>query len=347
MHASGLSTEGRAWERIVVSGGAGFLGSAFVRHLLGSRQSEVINLDNLTYAGSLERVETVGEDPRYTFLEQDINGEDVAVVLERLRPDAVVHFAAETHVTRGESAFEHFHKTNVEGTRRLLDASVLCGVTRFLHISTDEVYGPAPLGRFMEESAKEPNAARATSAYAKTKALADDDVETSDAPIEISILRPTNCFGPWQHPEKAIARWITQGILGRPLKVWGGGSQVRQWMFSAELVRAVDIVLHHPSPERVYNVGPAGEEHSNLEVARMIQTFLGVDDEALVLTAYDRPDHDLRYGVNTERIGALGWRPSDLESGLRRTIEWFQGHRGWWQPLQESAERMYSELEVE
>jgi dTDP-glucose 4,6-dehydratase len=336
-----MSTDGP--RGALVTGGAGFLGSHFVRAWLRQGLGEVVDIDLLTYAGSEARLEDVRGEGRYRSVKADVaDSGAVDSVLSEASPQLVVHFAAESHVTRSERDADRFHRTNVEGTRVVLEAAAAHGVERFIHISTDEVYGPVLEGAFREED-KDAGDGQATSPYAKSKALADD-LARSFRGLEVVVLRPTNCFGPWQFPEKAFARWVTRGFRGEPLPVWGDGLQVRQWLAADDLAAAALLVASAVRPEPVYNVGPRHDpEVTNLALARWVGEYLGLPPERVVLTEYDRPDHDRRYAVDPSRIEGLGWRPSDPWEAFAATVEWYRGAEWWWQPLVEEAESIYSD----
>src|SRR5437870_4545753 len=240
-------------DSILVTGGFGFLGSAFSRRAL-SRGSSVLIVDLGTYAADPRRLSEVSAtNPRTVSL--DVADPAFVDLVRRERPAMLVHFAAETHVTRGEWSPERFFRFNVEGTRRMLEASEAAGVRLVVHVSTDEVYGPC-LGRPFREEDKEPGEGRATSAYARSKALADDVARSFFGRLPVIIVRPTNCFGPWQHPEKAIPRWVIRALLGEPIPVWGDGEQVRDWMFAEDACDAIETVIDRGRPGQVYNVAP-------------------------------------------------------------------------------------------
>jgi dTDP-glucose 4,6-dehydratase len=331
--------------RLLVTGGAGFLGSHFIRHRLATAGDAVLNVDLLTYAGSLERVADLHDDPRYSFLQTDVaDASMIHQIFVDFRPELVVHFAAESHVTRSETRDELFRRTNVEGTRVMLAAAADAGVRRFVHISTDEVYGPITEGAFREEE-KEPGDGRATSPYARSKALADDAAqEFSGGDMEVVVLRPTNCFGPWQHPEKAFARWVIRALWDLPVLVWGDGLYVRQWLFAQDLAHAVKLVADAPEVGRVYNVGPRHDpEITNLALARWLVGRLGLPEDRVVLTEYDRPDHDRRYAIDPSRIESLGWRAGEVWDEFTATVDWYRENESWWRPLLEEAETIYTD----
>ena len=329
---------------LLVTGGAGFLGSHFLRRWLRSNRGPAVNVDLITYAGNEARLADVASDSAYRFVRADLRERDrIEMLVRDVRPDVVVHFAAESHVTRSEGDPDRFWSTNVEGTGTLLAASAEAGVSRFVHISTDEVYGPITTGAFTEEQ-KEPGEGRATSPYARSKAVADDVALSFRDRLDVVALRPTNCFGPWQFPEKAFARWVTRALSGRPIPVWGDGLHVRQWLRAEDLTRAIEMVIDTASPDPVYNVGPRhSPEVTNLDLATWVIEYLGLPPERLILTAYDRPDHDRRYAVDPGRIEALGWRPGDLWKGLSDTVDWYRASETWWRPLVAEAESIYSD----
>ena len=319
---------------IVVTGGLGFIGSALVRRL-AERGERVRNLDASTYAADPRRVAAAGDlvETRRVDVASDALDEHLAGA------SAVVHCAAETHVTRGESDAAAFFRTNVDGTRAVLAAAERVQTGLVVHVSTDEVYGPA-LGRPFREEDKELGEGRATSAYARSKAVADDLALAAGA----VVVRPTNCFGPWQNPEKAVARWITRALSGEPLPVWGDGGYVRDWMFVDDVCDALEVVIDARPPGGAYNVGPEGDPAPNVGIARTVACLAGRDDDAVYLTAYDRPAHDRRYSVDASRMRSLGWAPKvGLHDGLAATVDWYRANRAWWGPLVAEAEALYDD----
>ena len=325
--------------RVLVTGGLGFIGSAFVRALAADGR-RVLNVDLDTYAGDERRIAGVGGAGRDGAARRRIAGAGRLVREER--PALVVHFAAESHVTRSEDAPEVFFHANVEGTRVVLDAAEAAGC-RVLHMSTDEVYGPCPADPFREED-KLPGEGLATSAYARSKALADDLARSYAERVDVVVARPTNCIGPWQHPEKAVPRWATRALRGERLPVWGDGEQVRDWMFVEDAVSALRLLAERGERGEVYNVGPQAEGVPNVEIARAIARSAGQDEASVYLSHYDRPQHDRRYAVATDRIARLGWHASrSLEAAIAETVQWYRENEAWWSPLVPDAEQLYAD----
>lgn len=327
--------------RVAVTGGYGFIGSAVVRSLRAAG-SEVVNVDALTYAASVDRLS--GTDGVHQ-VRLDVRDETLRDVFASFAPQVVVHLAAETHVTRSEKDPDSFFTVNVEGTRNVLGAARLAGAL-VLHVSTDEVYGPSA-GLPFKETEKLSAEGAATSPYARSKALADDLAVAAAAEQGVIVARLTNCFGPWQHPEKAIPRWITRALLGNPLPVWGDGRYVRDWMFVDDAVRGILMLLEHGQSGEVYNLGPGDSSITNLEIARSIAQLAGAEPDRVTLTEYDRPQHDRMYAVNVDKSCSLGWdRGRDLREGLRVTVHWFRNNEAWWRPLLAESEALYADAEA-
>lgn len=302
--------------RILVTGGAGFIGSNFVHYILNEHDDiEVITLDALTYAGSRENLEGVLDDPRHKFVEGDIREQDLVTDLVA-DVDAVVNFAAESHVDRSIEGAKPFVSTNVQGTQTLLDAAKDADIERFLQVSTDEVYGQILDGRFAEDDPLNPR-----NPYAATKAgadlLAQSYRTTHDLPVVIT--RTCNNFGPRQHPEKLIPKFIQNAAAGEPLPLYGDGSNVREWIYVEDNCRALDLVLRDGKVGEVYNIG-THDEKTNLEVAKTILDAVGASDD-LIEFVEDRAGHDQRYALETKKIEALGWNPNySFEDALDSTV---------------------------
>lgn len=328
-------------QRVLVTGGAGFLGSHLLRHAVHTGAEQVVNLDALTYAGDLRRLADIDNDHRYTFVRCDITSKrEVDQVIEEYRPDLLIHCAAESHVTRSEADPELFHRTNVQGTETLLGAAVRFGVRRFVHISTDEVYGPIVAGSFREED-KADGPGGATSAYAQSKGIADDLARSFSSSLEVMVARPTNIFGPHQFPEKAFSRWVTRGLRGEVIPVWGDALHVRQWLHAEDFVAAVSILSTDADPG-TYNIGPRHDpEIANLDLARWLIAYLGLSEDHLLSDSYDRPEHDRRYSVDSSRIRSLGWVSGDVWKQFAASADWYRDHRAWWEPHLERAESIY------
>ena len=225
----------------------------------------------------------------------------------------------------------------------MLDAAAEAGSCRVVHMSTDEVYGPCPADPFREED-KLPGEGLATSAYARSKAVADDLARSYADRVDVVVARPTNCIGPWQHPEKAVPRWATRALRGERLPVWGDGEQVRDWMFVEDAVSALRLLAERGERGAVYNVGPEAEGVPNVEIARAVARAAGRDEACVYLSHYDRPQHDRRYAVANDRITALGWRAArSLEAAVAETVDWYRANEAWWSTLIPDAERLYAD----
>jgi dTDP-glucose 4,6-dehydratase len=324
--------------KILVTGGAGFIGSNFVHHLLAEHTDcRVIVLDKLTYAGNLKNLQAVAQDPRFEFVRLDICDPSVVEIVKGC--DALVHFAAESHVDRSIEDASPFIRTNVEGTWRIADACRRCRVGRFVHVSTDEVYGSlGPKGRFSETSPLDP-----TSPYAASKAASDlvvlSAVKTHGLPA--IVTRCTNNYGPFQFPEKFIPLMICQALAGQPLPVYGDGCNVRDWIHVQDHCRALELVLLKGREGEVYNIGDECELE-NVAVARRILAALD-RPETLLNFVTDRPAHDRRYALDHGKLSReLGWGPVwDFERGLRETIRWYQGNREWLRETQSGEYQNY------
>ncbi len=332
--------------RLVVTGGAGFIGSNFIRFMLRRHDdATIVNLDKLTYAGNPANLREVERDPRYTFIHGDICDPDA--VRSALRgADAVINFAAETHVDRSISGPQDFIRTDVLGTHTLLEAVRDLGVERYVQVSTDEVYGSTESGSFTEESPLDPS-----SPYSASKAAGDLLVlaygRTYGAPV--LVTRSSNNYGPYQYPEKIIPLFVTNAIDDEPLPVYGDGLNVRDWLYVDDNCAAIDTVLRRGDVGGVYNIG-AGEEVKNLTLTRAILRLLGKSPDLIRFVA-DRPGHDRRYSIDCAKVRALGWHPAtSFKTGLERTVAWYRDNPGWWRAIKsgewrEYYERQYAGLE--
>lgn len=326
---------------VMVTGGLGFLGSAFAR-MAARAGARVINLDAFTYAADERRLAELPPGAVRTA-RLDVADEPVVEAVVRAAPSMIVHFAAESHVTRSERHPDLFYHSNVEGTRRVLEASEAAGTELVVHVSTDEVYGPCKASPSKEED-KLPEEGLATSAYARSKALADDLARSYRDRVPVTVVRPTNCYGPWQHPEKAIPRWATRALRGERVPVWGDGMHTRDWMHVDDACRGIRTVVERGAPGEVYNLGPQGEQLPNVAIARALRELAGGGEGLVYLTAYDRPDHDRRYAIDSSRLRALGWSPRHgLVDGLRSTLEWYRRNVSWWAPLVKDADLLYGD----
>ena len=336
--------------RIFVTGGAGFIGSALVRHLIADTDHEVLNFDKLTYAGTLSTVAEVADSDRYRFVQGDIcDAEAVRAAVTDFRPDIVTHLAAESHVDRSIDGPGAFVQTNLVGTFVMLSEARSHWQTldaagrarfRFHHISTDEVYGSlGDTGLFTEETPYDPR-----SPYSASKAGSDHLVSAWGHTYGLPVLI-TNCsnnYGPYHFPEKLIPLMIAKALDGEPLPVYGAGDQVRDWLFVEDHVRALQAVFERGQVGRTYNVGGHNEKQ-NIEVVQTLCAILDrlqprADGEryaAQITSVADRPGHDKRYAIDATRIGdELGWRPREtFESGIEKTVAWYLANQDWWRPL--------------
>lgn len=326
-------------KRWLVTGGAGFMGSDFIRFLLKKyRTTEVLNFDKLTYAGNLENLASVERNPRYHFSQGDIaKPAEVNRVFKSFRPDIVVNFAAESHNDRAIMDPLAPVMTNVVGTVVLLEQARKYKIKRYHQISSDEIYGSIEHGKFSETSPIQPN-----TPYSAPKAGGDLLVRsfwvTYHLPVTIS--RSCNNYGPHQYPEKLIPLFITNLIEGKKVPVYGDGQQVREWIFVRDHSLAIDTIIRQGQIGEVYNVG-TGYEIVNLDLTKKILTLLG-QDPAMIDFVKDRPGHDRRYAVNWSKLKRLGWRPTyDFERGLQDTVTWYQTNQDWWKKIKTGRDRHY------
>lgn len=314
--------------KIVVTGGAGFIGSNFIRYFLETYPDAVVlNLDKLTYAGNLDNLSEIASRANYEFVRGDVCDAGLVERLLGLSTDAVVHMAAESHVDRSIADAEQFIRTNIQGTYTIMEAARRKRVPRFLHVSSDEVYGNLEPG----EWAREDSTLRPNSPYAASKAAADLLVRSFSKThgFPAIIIRSSNNYGPFQFPEKLIPLMITNALEGEKLPIYGDGLNERDWIFVEDHCRALDRVLRSGQPGETYNIG-TGKPIQNLEMVRQLLQMMGRSEDLIEFVA-DRPGHDRRYALETSKISqTLGWRPTvDLEEGLRRTVRWYQTHPDW------------------
>jgi len=315
--------------RLLVTGGAGFIGSNFVRLMLREHPDyEVINLDKLTYAGNLANLEDVEDLPNYKFVKGDIA--DPEIVSETMKDvDVIVNFAAETHVDRSIHGAGEFIDTDVKGNFILLEEARTAGVKRIVCVSTDEVYGSIEEGAFAEADRLNPR-----NPYSASKAggelLATAYYHTYGTPVVVT--RGSNNYGPYQYPEKLIPLFVTNAIDHLPLPLYGDGLNVRDWLHAEDHCRGIETVMLKGESGAVYNIG-GGNQHTNLEITRIILEHLGKSDD-LIQHVEDRPGHDRRYAIDSTKIKALGWEPRiEFMRGLKETVDWYVNNESWWRPL--------------
>jgi dTDP-glucose 4,6-dehydratase len=318
--------------KILVTGGAGFIGSHFVKRLLRGGH-EVVVLDKLTYSGNRANLPAGVE-----FHHGDIAQPD-DVALAAAGCEAIVNFAAETHVDRSILSAEDFGRTEFRGTQVLLEHLRETGI-RLVQVSTDEVYGDLEAGG----SSKETDALHPSSPYSAAKSAGDLLVPAYARTFGViaSITRGSNTYGPNQYPEKFIPLFVTNALDGEPLPLYGDGRQIRDWLFVEDHCAGIEFVLHEGEPGEIYNVG-GGDEHENIDVAGRIIELAGAD-RSLLRSVPDRPGHDRRYSLDTSKLRGLGWTPKQpFETGLRETVEWYRGNRAWWEPIKSGEYREYYE----
>lgn len=335
--------------KIIVTGGAGFIGGNFVHHMVNKYpEYQIINLDLLTYAGNLETLKPVENKPNYKFVHGDIADRDfVFKLFEEEKPDIVVNFAAESHVDRSITDPEAFVRTNVMGTTTLLDACRTYGIKRYHQVSTDEVYGDLPLDRpdlFFTETTP----LHTSSPYSSSKASADLFVlayhRTYGLPVTVS--RCSNNYGPYHFPEKLIPLMIANALNDKPLPVYGKGENVRDWLYVEDHCKAIDLIIHKGRVGEVYNIG-GHNEMKNIDIVKIICKELG-KPESLITYVTDRKGHDMRYAIDPTKIhNELGWLPeTKFADGIKKTIQWYLDNQDWWKTIisgeyQDYYEKMY------
>jgi len=335
-------------KNILITGGAGFIGSNFVHLMLNKHPDyKIVNFDTLTYAGNLENLSTIERNPNYLFVKGDICNKDQVIKAFREHSiDTVVHFAAESHVDRSITGPAIFVHTNVVGTQVLLDASREVGIERFLHVSTDEVYGSlGATGYFTEETPLHPN-----SPYSASKASSDMLVLAYQHTFGFPglVTRCSNNYGPYQFPEKLIPLLIANALNDKPIPVYGDGSNVRDWLYVEDHCSALDVVLHKGTIGEVYNIG-GHNEWKNIDIVKLVLKELG-KPESLITYVKDRPGHDKRYAIDAAKIQKdLGWVPAyQFENGIKKTVQWYLQNKKWWERIisgdyKHYYEKQYSE----
>ncbi len=323
--------------KILVTGGSGFIGSNFVRHLLAAHpEDSVVNLDKLTYAGNPENLRDVEGNPRYRFVKGDVC--DGALVRDLLpEVDAVVHMAAETHVDRSNLGADDFLRTNVTGTYTLLEAAREKKVGRFVLVSTDEVYGSIAVGASRESDPLNPS-----NPYSASKAAGDLLARAYwlTHRVPVLITRSSNNFGPYQYPEKVIPLFVTNALENVPLPLYGDGRNVRDWLYVLDNCAAIDLVLRKGQVGEIYNIG-GGNEIENVALTQAILDLLGKPD-TFIKRVNDRPGHDRRYALDSTKVHGLGWQPAhSFRAALESTVAWYRTHEAWWKPIKSGAFKAY------
>ena len=322
---------------ILVTGGAGFIGSNFIHYMLEKHPDDnLVNLDLLTYAGNIHNLDDIKDNPHYHFVKGNIvNRELVTHLVHEFNIDHIVNFAAESHVDRSILHPEVFVETNVQGTLALLDGAKREGVEKVLQVSTDEVYGTlGATGYFTEESPLQPN-----SPYSASKASADMMVRAyfETYGLNVNITRCSNNYGPYQFPEKLIPLMTSNGMEGKDLPIYGNGKNIRDWLYVSDHCQAIDLVLRNGKPGEVYNVG-GHNERTNNEIVHLIVDNLGISEDHIKYVK-DRLGHDKRYAIDPTKIETeLGWKPEyTFDTGIVKTIDWYKDNEDWWRPLKAKA----------
>jgi dTDP-glucose 4,6-dehydratase len=318
--------------RSLVTGGAGFIGSNYVRHVLATSDDEVTVYDALTYAGNLANLADLEDEPRLRFVKGDVTDRQ-AVAEAMAGHDVVVHFAAETHVDRSIVTPDQFVRTNCGGTNVICDVARRHQVQRLVHVSTDEVYGSIAEGSFTESDALGPR-----SPYSASKAGSDLIALSYGHTYGLPVLvtRSSNNFGPYQFPEKVVPLFVTNLLDGRRVPLYGDGGNIRDWCHVEDNCAAIDLVLRRGQPGELYNIG-AGNEITNHDLTRRLLALCG-RDESMIEHVTDRLGHDRRYSIDASKVAALGWRPRwELDAGLAATVAWYRDNRWWWEPLKPAS----------
>jgi dTDP-glucose 4,6-dehydratase len=315
--------------KFLVTGGCGFIGSNFIHQMFAKYPDiEIVNLDKLTYAGNPDNLKTLPQDANYIFIQKDIcNPHAVNQAMEDV--DAVVHFAAESHVDRSINDSSVFVQTNVVGTDTLLKCALEQDIDKFVHVSTDEVYGSIDEGSFTEEDPLEPS-----SPYSSSKAGSDLLARAYHTTygLPVTITRCTNNFGPYQYPEKLIPLFITNLMEGKKVSIYGTGLNVRDWIYVEDHCHGIDFVLNNGNTGEVYNIG-GDNELTNLEITHKLLSLLD-KDESMIQYVEDRKGHDFRYSLDCSKLHKMGWKPvNDFDSAIEKTVNWYMNNEWWWNPL--------------
>ncbi|MBD3238749.1 MAG: dTDP-glucose 4,6-dehydratase [Candidatus Moranbacteria bacterium] len=324
--------------KLLITGGAGFMGSNFIHYLLNNYPDyQIVNFDKLTYAGNLDNLSHVENNKNYQFIQGDIASQADLKKLKKHKFDALVNYAAETHVDRSILSPLEFSHTNALGTHELLEFTRRGQAKKMIQISTDEVFGETQTKEFFEDSPMRPN-----SPYSASKAAGDlmcaAYVRTFKTPV--IVAHSCNFYGPYQYPEKFIALSVTNLIQGKKIPIYGSGSNVREWIYTQDHCRAIDLLLHQAETGRVFNIGTQ-ERFTNLEIAEIILKKFNLDKSRLEFIQ-DRPGHDFRYAVNSDKLKKLGWQPqTKFMQGIEQTIKWYQEHQSWWRKLQDKNYQQY------
>ncbi len=316
--------------KLLITGGAGFIGSNFIRHILKKYPDyKIINLDVLNYAGNLNNLRDIENNPNYGFVRGDVCDERIVSQLISRKPDAVINFAAQTHVDRSITDPQNFIRTNILGTHNLLEAARKYSLGRYIQISTDEVYGSIGKGSFTEENSLKPN-----SPYSASKASADLLVRAYYKTYKLPVLitRSSNNYGPFQYLETLIPLFITNLLEGKKVPIYGDGNQVRDWLYVIDNCLGIDHVLHHGQVGEIYNIG-SNNEKTNLEITRIILKELNMDKKYIEYIQ-DRPGHDRRYSLDSTKLHNLGWAPRyEFSEAMAKTVQWYKDNSDWWSPL--------------
>lgn len=324
---------------LLITGGAGFMGSNFIRFMLNSTDFKIINLDKLTYAGNLDNLKDIENNPNYEFIKGDIADKEIVDHIMKKKIDIIINFAAETHVDRSIIGPDSFIKTDILGTYVLLEAAKKYKIKRFIQISTDEVYGSIEDGEFFEDSPFKPN-----SPYSASKAGADHLCRAYFVTYKLPVIVTHSCnfFGPYQYPEKIIPLFITNLLENKKVPVYPPGTQVREWIYTEDFCNALFTIFNNGKDGEIYNIG-TGQRFKNIEITKKILKLLD-KDESYIEYVKDRPGHDVRYALNCDKLKKLNWEPKyDFDTALKETINWYKKNEWWWKKIKSGEYREYYE----